>query len=58
MKRIFQAIAETYRNQLKCNHLKNQKFFTNILPHLSSLYFISNILKKTMSLTAFVFPKL
>ena len=44
--------------QLKCNYLKNENCFLNLLLHLKNLHQILNILKKRMIVIANVFPKL
>ena len=43
---------------MKCNFLKIEKHFVNASLNISNLYQIFNILKKQMTLIAYVLPKL
>ena len=46
------------RSLLKCNYLKNKKYFLSFFFHLWNLHQILNIFKKKEILIANVFPKL
>ena len=46
------------RSQLKCNYLKNKRYFISFLFHLWNPHQISNISKKKKILIANVLPKL
>ena len=57
MTSILSVIGKTYFNQFKCNYLENYKFFVNFLQDFWNLHLILHILKKSISLIAYVFPK-
>ena len=48
--------ARICNSQFKCNYLKNEKIFLNILFHFWNLPQILNILKKNMMVIANLFP--
>ena len=58
MKIFLFLIEKIWRYQFTCNYLKNKNLFRNFLLHFWNRDWISTILKKNMTLTAFVFPKL
>ena len=58
MRSILSVIEKTYRNQFKRNYLKNYGYVLISLLDFWSLHLILNILKKKMTLVAYVFPKL
>ena len=58
MTNILFKIARTCNSRFKCNYLKNQKPFGNLLLHFWNLHLILNILKEKMIVIANVFPKL
>ena len=58
MTNILFVKVRIYHNQLKCNYLKNEKFFPKFLLHFWKLHHIFNNLKKNMSLIADIFRKL
>ena len=52
-------IIETFEQyQFRCNYLRNKKLLLNFLLHFWNLTKILNVLKKKITLIAFVFPKL
>ena len=51
------VIVKICRNQFKCNYLKDKKLFLNFSLYFQKLHQISNILKKEMTLAAYVFLK-
>ena len=58
MTSILFLMVRIYRNQFKCNYLKNILFCLNFLLHIRNLHQPMKILRKKRSLTADVFPKL
>ena len=52
---ILPIIRGTYRSQLKFIYLKKQNPFVDILMYFQNLYKVLNILKKKLSLIAYVF---
>ena len=56
MKSILFLIETIQRYQFKCNYLRNKKLFLNFLLHFWNLSEILNVLKKKITLIAFVFP--
>ena len=52
------VVVRICRNQFKYNKLKIQKLFFNTLHNFWNLHQILNILKKNMTLVAYVFSKL
>ena len=49
---ILAIIRGIYRKQVKCNYLKNQKFFVDILLHFWNVHKILSILEKNLTLVA------
>ena len=58
MTSILLVISGIYRDQIKCNYLKNQKLFLEILLRFWSLRKIWNILEKNITVRSYVFHKL
>ena len=58
MKCVVFLIKSIERYQFRCNYLRNKKLLPNFLLHFSNLADILKVLKKTMTLIAFVFSKL
>ena len=58
MTNILFKIPRIFNSQFKCNYLKNEKLFLNLLFHLSSLPQILNILKERILVIANVFVSL
>ena len=50
-------IETIWRNEFRCNYLKNKKTFPNFFPHFWNLVEIWNIFKKKLTLIADVFTK-
>ena len=49
---ILAIMRGIYRKQVKCNYLKNQKFFVDILLHFWNVHKILSILEKNLTLVA------
>ena len=58
MASILFNIARICNSKFKCQYLKNEKLFFDVLFHFWNLHRILNILKKKMMIIANVFPKL
>ena len=58
MASILFKIVRICKSQFRCNYLKNEKLFRNILFHFWNLHEILNLLKERMIVVAKVFPKL
>ena len=58
MTNILFMIVRICHFQFKCNYLKNEKPFLNLLLHFRNLHQILNVSKKRMIVIANVFPKL
>ena len=58
MTNILFKIVRYCHSQFKCNYLKNEKLFLNLLLNFYNLCQIWNILKEEMILIANLFPKL
>ena len=52
------VIGRIYRNQFKCSYLRNKKIFSEFFALFLKFNQILNILKKTMTLTADLHPRL
>ena len=57
MTSILFVLVRIYCDQFKCHYLKNKTFFLKFLLQFSNPHENLNILKKEMSLKAYVFPK-
>ena len=57
MTSIHSAICRIFCNNFKRYYLKNGRFFQDFLLHFWNVHEICNILKKTMSVLAYLFPK-
>ena len=55
---ILLKIVRLYYSEFKCNYMKNEKYFLNLLFRFWDLHQILNILKKRKIVIANVFPKL
>ena len=58
MKNILLKISRTCNGQFKCNYLKNEKPFHNILFHFCNLHQTLNVLEEKMVVIGNVLPKL
>ena len=58
MKSILFLIETISRYEFRCNYLRNKKLFLNLLLRFCNLCKFLNVMKKKMTLIAFVFSKL
>ena len=56
--KYFVRNSENFLHSKKCNNLKSKNLFVNILLHFRNLHQIFRILKKEMTLRAYVFEKI